>query len=104
MSMKEKLHMARVVSLGCICCRQVGLGKTQAQAHHINSKTMGRKSSDFEVIGLCPIHHMYGDGSDRFKGQIAVHRGLKSFEERYGKEKDLLAQTLEELTKENENV
>lgn len=100
MGIKEKLHMARVVSLGCIVCRNLGLGKSPAHAHHINSKTMGKKSSDFETVPLCHLHHMHGDGSDRFKGQIAVHRGLKTFEERYGTERELLAQTLKELTTE----
>jgi Recombination enhancement, RecA-dependent nuclease len=97
MSAAGKKHMARVRDLGCIVCRNVGLGATAASAHHINAKGVGMKASDFQTIGLCPIHHQYGDGSERFKGQIAVHRGLESFEKRYGTERELLEQTLREL-------
>src|ERR1700730_6521746 len=55
------------------------------------------RGSDKETIPLCPIHHQYGDGSERFEGHIALHRGLESFEKRYGTEQELLAQTLAEL-------
>ena len=94
---RGKKHMSRVRDLGCIACRNAGLGATAASAHHINAKGVGMKVSDKETIPLCPIHHQYGDGSARFKGHIAVHRGLESFERRYGTERELLAQTLREL-------
>lgn len=93
----SKKHLGRVAALSCIVCRNEGLGPTPANAHHINAKTMGRKSSDFETIPLCPVHHQYGDGSARYQGQIAVHRSLREFEARYGTEAELLAQTLREL-------
>ncbi len=53
---------------------------------------MGRKSSDFETIPLCPTHHQYSG-----HGEIAVHDGLESWEARYGTERELLIQTWDEL-------
>jgi hypothetical protein len=87
-----KSHLARVAALTCVVCRNEGLGKTPAQAHHINCATMGRKSSDFETIPLCPTHHQYSG-----HGQLAVHDGPERWEARYGTERELLAQTLCEL-------
>jgi hypothetical protein len=97
MSSAGKRHMAAVAALGCVICRNEKLGPTPASAHHINCSTMGRKASDWEVIPLCPEHHQYADGTAKFKGHIAVHRGLKSFEARYGSERWLLAQVQREL-------
>lgn len=97
MSKAEREHLARVAALGCCVCRNEGLGDTPASAHHINCGAMGRKASDFETIPLCPSHHQYADGTAKYGGHIAVHRGLESFEARYGTERELLEQTLREL-------
>lgn len=97
MSAAGKRHMARVAALGCVVCRNEGLGVTPASAHHINCATMGRKADDFETIPLCPVHHQDGDGTERFKGHIAAHKGLESFEARYGTEQEFLEQTLRDL-------
>lgn len=97
MSKAGRAHLAAVASLGCCVCRNEGLGPTPAHAHHINCATMGRKASDMETIPLCKIHHQEGDGAAKHHGHIAVHRGLESFEARYGRERELLAQTLREL-------
>lgn len=93
-----RLHLARVAALGCIVCRNEGLGESPAAAHHINAHAMGRKASHFETIPLCPPHHQYADGTARYAGHIAVHVSLVEFERRYGTERDLLAQTLAEIT------
>lgn len=94
---ERKEHLAKVAALGCVVCRNEGLGASPASAHHINCKTMGRKASDFETIPLCPNHHQNADGTPKFYGHIAVHRSLKDFEARYGTERELLKQTLAEL-------
>jgi hypothetical protein len=94
---EERADLARVASLGCVVCRNENLGETPAHAHHINCGTMGRKASDFETIPLCPVHHQDGDGTPRYGGHIAVHRGLRAFEARYGKEQELLEQVRREL-------
>lgn len=97
MKKANREHLARVVALHCIVCRNEGLGDTPATAHHINCGTMGRKASDFETIPLCPTHHQYSG-----HGEIAVHDGLESFEARYGTERELLEQTQRELGRERE--
>ncbi len=97
MSAAGRRHLSAVAALGCIVCRNAGMGATPATAHHINCQGWGMKSSDFETIPLCPIHHQYGDGTEKYKGHISVHRGLESFERRYGTERELLGQTLREL-------
>ena len=92
-----KRHLDRVAALGCVVCRNEGLGETPASAHHINCHAMARKASDYETIPLCPAHHQDADGTRKYGGHIAVHRGLETWEERYGTERELLAQTLREL-------
>jgi hypothetical protein len=87
----ERKHLQRVAELGCIVCRNTGLGETPAHAHHINSKTMGRKSNDYETIPLCPAHHNGGAHG------IAVHSGLETWERNFGTERQLLQQVREEL-------
>jgi Recombination enhancement, RecA-dependent nuclease len=93
----NRKHLEKVASLGCIVCRNLGLGETPANAHHINCKGMAMKSDDFETIPLCSGHHQYADGTAKFQGHIAVHKSLEKFEERYGTERELLEQTLIEL-------
>ena len=76
----------RIVQLGCILCRHLGLGETPAECHHI--RRMGMKRSNAEEIPLCPEHH---------RGNSGVHgMGRKAFSRHYGvTEEDLLAQTEE---------
>jgi len=95
MNKAEREHIARVVALSCIICRQFGYEGSPAIPHHINSKTMGRKSDNYSVIPLCNLHHNGGEYG------VAVHSGLKEFERLYGTERELLEQTLKELNIEN---
>ena len=97
MSKATREHLAKVAALGCVACRNEGLGETPAQAHHINCHAMGRKASDFETIPLCHPHHQEADGTAKFQGHIAVHRSLEDWEARYGTERQLLEQVLREL-------
>jgi hypothetical protein len=98
-TLKERREpLGHVAGLGCIVCRNAGLGATPASPDQINCRTIGRKASDFETIPLCPPHHQFADGSTRYQGHIAVHRGPKSFEARYGTEQELLAQTLRDAS------
>ena len=82
-------HMQRVRELGCVLCRNLGLGDTPASAHHIGD---GACRSDFLTIGLCKEHHQ---GATGFHGL-----GEREFNRRYKtSELNLLAQTIEELSK-----
>jgi len=88
----DKVYMGLVAELGCIVCRNMGFPDSPAEVHHIKSGVgMGQKSSNFDVIPLCPTHHRNGDYG------TAYHRGPKEFENRYGTELELLKQTKELL-------
>ena len=71
---KEKKHLSKVASMGCIVCVNLGLGETPAEIHHIGNGTMGKRANNYEAIALCPIHHRTGGIG------VAVHAGRESFE------------------------
>lgn len=87
----ERDHMGAVAALGCVVCRNLGFGVSPAEVHHIGNGTLGKKASNYETIALCPSHHRNGGHG------VAVHAGRKTFEERYGTERELLEQTRREL-------
>ena len=87
----EREHMGAVAALGCVVCRNLGFGETPAEVHHIGNGTLGKKASNFETIPLCEVHHRNGGHG------VAVHAGRKTFEARYGTERELLEQTRREL-------
>lgn len=76
----EKRHMGRVAALGCLICQQ------PANVHHIRTE---RIKSDFLVIPLCREHH---------QGDFSIHMSKRQFENIYGSELKLLAQTIEKLS------
>lgn len=68
-------YMAKVAQLPCVCC-----GARPVQCHHpIHGRFAQRKSSDLDVIPLCPAHHdmlhkspyawrsEYGDDTDHIE-------------------------------------
>lgn len=71
--MSVKDYQSRVRDLGCIICKEMGLGNTPAAIHHVESIRDGL--SEYAVIPLCYDHH---------QGPEGVH-GLrrKVFEMRY---------------------
>ena len=85
---KEKRHLNKIASMGCIVCVNLEHGETPAEIHHIGNGTMGKRASNYEVIPLCHIHHMAGGYG------VAVHAGRESFEANFGTEQELLLQTL----------
>ena len=73
----EQDYMSRVADLGCICCGQ------PAELHHPRRHTgLGLRSSNYDVIPLCPSHHRLG--------KVSVHLGKDLFEHKFGTEKELL--------------
>jgi len=87
---KEKKHMDSVAQLGCIACAKLGWYDSPAELHHIKDKTgMGRRSSHFEVIPLCYVHH---------RGEWGYHTSPAEFNGTYGSQRELLEQTLEALS------
>lgn len=86
-TLAEKKHMGRVAELGCSVCRRMGYPGTPAELHHPRSGVgMGKRSSHYDVIPLCPEHH---------RGKTGVHGlGTKGFPKHWGfTEQDLLADT-----------
>jgi len=88
-TLAEKWWVARVVSLGCVVCRNLGHGETPANYHHIRTgQGAGQRSGNGLGIPLCKVHHQDG-------GQgVAYHAGPKTFERMYGSELELLNQTI----------
>ncbi|HCH7988644.1 TPA: DUF968 domain-containing protein [Citrobacter freundii] len=88
----EQLHLSRVVVLGCIVCKNLNLGETPVEIHHIRTgQGAGQRADNFKVIPLCPIHHRQGGHG------VAIHAGRQSWENNYGTETELLVQVLYEL-------
>jgi|TARA_Y100000289_G_C3908679_1_gene143375 adenine specific DNA methylase Mod len=89
MNKDEKRHLRNVADLGCIACRKLGYYGTPAEIHHIKNKTLGKKSSHYDTIPLCPYHHRTSTES--------IHINPKWFEQKFGTEKELLDEVLELL-------
>lgn len=80
--------MGSVADLGCVVCRNLGYGPTPAELHHPRFLAgAGQKSSDLDVLPLCPNHHRLGGYG------VAYHAGPEEWERRYGTEEQLLEQT-----------
>lgn len=89
----EQQHMERVQALGCIVCRNSGLGVSPAEIHHVLKN--GRRMGHMFVLPLCWMHHRSGENSV----WVSRHPHKREFERRYGTEKELLAQVERELEK-----
>lgn len=79
MNKEERKHYDRIASNGCIVCILDGYGYSPCEIHHIRTGAgAGRKSHWSKAIGLCPNHHRLGGVG------IAIHSGIKSFEDAIG--------------------
>lgn len=88
----EKRHMSRVAELGCVVCRNLGHGPTPAELHHPRTGVgKGQRSSNMDVLPICPFHHRLGGHGEAF------HSGQKTWQAKYGTEAELLEQTRREM-------
>ena len=72
-----KQHMQKIADFGCIICYKMGYPNTPCELHHIKDKTgMGKKASNYEVIGLCPTHHRQGKESYHFSPKAFTEKNL----------------------------
>ena len=72
-----KQYMGLVADQGCYICKQ------PAEIHHnTKNRAYSKKSSDFDIIPLCPNHHRLG--------KVSIHLGKNQFERTFGTEKELL--------------
>lgn len=84
----ERRWMASVAELGCIVCRNLGYGVVPCAVHHIVEG--GRRVGHMFTIGLCdPGHHQQSPDT----AEISRHPDKARFEDAYGTEYELLAQT-----------
>jgi len=80
----EQRHMGRVAELGCCICAM------PAEIHHLlRRKGIGRRSSHFDVIPLCPTHHRTGNYG------VAIHAGIDGWEANHGTEDYHLQRVME---------
>ncbi|MGI4812122.1 MAG: Ref family recombination enhancement nuclease [Janthinobacterium lividum] len=87
----ESAYMGRVARLGCIVCRNLGLGESPAEIHHPRFLAGGgQRAGHMDVIGLCAMHHRLGGHG------VAIHDGQETWELIYGTEAELLEQTKRE--------
>jgi len=90
-SLAAKRHLARVAGLGCALCRRLGYGPTPAEVHHLREgQGMAQRASDFLTVPLCPEHH---------RGPAGIHGDRGAFKNARVDELDLLADTIQELSK-----
>lgn len=87
MTKAEKQHLQRVADLGCIACYLSGTPGTPCEVHHIRAGVgMGKRSSHFRAIGLCPAHHR----GTAHPAVPSIHLSKLAFIERFGTEEKLL--------------
>jgi hypothetical protein len=83
----EKALHDKIARLGCIACMKDGFFNDHVSIHHVDGRT--KPGAHLKVLALCGPHHQ-DDGS----GTIAVHPWKARFEERYGSQTDLIAETM----------
>ncbi|ARX08038.1 TPA: DUF968 domain-containing protein [Proteus mirabilis] len=84
---EERQWLSDVAELGCICCRNMGLGASLAEIHHVRTgQGMAQRASHTDVLPLCPPHH-------RACYETGFHASPKSWQEIHGSEAELLEQT-----------
>ncbi len=74
---QERAYMGRVAELGCLIC-----GGIPEIHHNTKNRGYGAKSSNYDIIPLCPDHH---------RGEEGIHHiGVKTWEDKYSDQDDLV--------------
>jgi hypothetical protein len=85
---KDPARLAKIAAMKCIACNKANLKQLFiTEVHHLIGYGIGKKASDIFTIPLCSFHHRLGN-----KGE-AIHSGIKSFENNFGTQEDLLKET-----------
>jgi hypothetical protein len=96
---QAEIRFSKLSEIGCIICRLKLKVFTPTCIHHLRTDEFGKKlgksqrSPYYRTIPLCPIHHQIGDGTEKYKGEIAYHKSPNKFEEQYWTENYLLEVT-----------
>lgn len=91
---EEARFMDAIAQLGCIACKKDGWHNPDVSVHHVDGRT--KPGAHLLVLPLCAGHHQNGTGPN--PTLIAVHPYKARFEERYGAQRDLLAECVAMLT------
>jgi hypothetical protein len=83
-SASEKILHDRIAQLGCIACRIEGRFNPHVSIHHVHGRT--QPGCHMHVLPLCAPHHQ-DDGT-----VLAVHPWKTRWENKYGKQDDLVAE------------
>jgi len=87
MNKQERDHLDKVAALGCIVCRNIGLGWHPAMIHHLRyGRGLSQRSDHFKTLPLCGTHHQHGGFG------VAFHAGPRQFQKNFGTEIELLDQ------------
>ena len=90
---EKHLHDRLANEVGCIACRADGNRNMLVSIHHIDGRT--KPGAHSRVLPLCAGHHQDGTGAP---GLIAVHPWKRRFEDKYGRQLDLLEDCMEILS------
>ncbi len=87
----ERRHMDLTASLGCVACRNAGLGASPAELHHVRAgQGVGQRARHTQVLPLCPRHH-------RASYPTGFHAAPRSWQAEHGTELELLEQVTREV-------
>jgi hypothetical protein len=94
---KRERRIAKLVALGCICCRKAGSGYRAPDIHHVLSG--GRRISDEATLPLCHWHHRRVPLGGAYDYQYCIKvlgpslaDGSKLFAAKWGSQLELLAE------------
>lgn len=90
----ERQWLNDVAGLGCVCCRNLGLGASPAEIHHIRAgQGMAQRARHTDVLPLCPRHH-------RACYLTGFHADPRGWQLEHGTEEELLQQVRAEVEQE----
>ena len=90
MSKEIKELWSRMADYGCVACRKDGVYNNYVSIHHIDGRT--KKGAHRRVLPLCSGHHQTG-----CEDAPSIHPWKAKFEQKYGKQMDLLREVMEAL-------
>jgi len=97
-SKADKRWLDDVASLCCVVCRNMGLGSTPSEIHHVRAGSgMAQRAAHTRVLPLCPRHH-------RASYPAGFHAAPRSWQQEHGSEETLLEQVAREVTELRKNT
>lgn len=88
-------YLAKIHELPCCVCEAFGeIQVSPTQAHHtICGRYSNERTPNHEAIPLCEGHHQ----GDFDTSKTAIHRGKKTWVDKYGSDRDYIAGTQDKL-------